>query len=161
MELLPQMSGQKRDQEVAAPQQRLLAACELPYQDITAAHLKHYLGKHDGGALVGVVGLELCGDDALLRSLAVAEPCRGRGLGSDLLSSAEQRAHAQGVQTLYLLTTTASRFFAAHGFREIDRATAPAAVQETTEFQTLCPDSAVCMVKRLWVASRKGASSSE
>jgi amino-acid N-acetyltransferase len=148
MELLLQMAGQGTDQNAVSKVQQLLTACELPYQDITAVHLKHFLGKQDGGALVGVVGLELCGDDALLRSLAVVESYRGRGIGSDLLASARQHAQAQGVQALYLLTTTASRFFADHGFQEIDRATAPEAVQETTEFQTLCPASAVCMVKR-------------
>jgi amino-acid N-acetyltransferase len=147
-----QMLGEGTDQELAAEVQQLLAACELPYQDITPAYLEHFLGERDGQALVGVIGLELCGDSALLRSLAVSEQYRGRGIGSTLLASAGRHARSQGVKALYLLTTTAEGFFAQQGYEEIDRTMVPATVQETAEFQTLCPASAACMVKRLWAA---------
>jgi amino-acid N-acetyltransferase len=147
-----QMLGEGTDQELAAEVQQLLAACELPYQDITPAHLEHFVGERNGQALVGVVGLELCGDSALLRSLAVSEQYRGRGIGSALTRSAEGHARSRGVKALYLLTTTAEGFFAGQGYEGIDRTAVPATVQETAEFQTLCPASAACMVKRLWAA---------
>jgi hypothetical protein len=40
---------------------QLLAEGELPYEDITAAHLEHFWAARDGGRLVGVAGLELLG----------------------------------------------------------------------------------------------------
>jgi amino-acid N-acetyltransferase len=53
------------------------------------------------------------------------------------------------VETLYLLTTTAAAFFARHGYETVERDTVPARIRGTTEFDDLCPDSAVCMRKRL------------
>lgn len=127
----------------------LLAECELPYQDITPAHMRHFWVLRDGSRLAGVVGLELLGECALLRSLAVRASYRGRGFGSRLTGAAEEYAISQQVDTLYLLTTTAEAFFAKLGYRQVDRTAAPTAVQETAEFRSLCPSSAVCMAKHL------------
>ena len=128
---------------------RLLAACELPYEDITPSHLQHFLTLRDGTRLAGVIGLELLGNSALLRSLAVPTQYRGRGIGSQLTRKAEEYGRSRGVEALYLLTTTAEGFFAKQGYGRIDRSTVPAAVQETAEFRSLCPATAVCMVKHL------------
>jgi amino-acid N-acetyltransferase len=94
-----------------------------------------------------VVGLEVLGEVGLLRSLAVPQEDRGRGVGTQLTHKAEDYARTLGVQALYLLTTTAPDFFARRGYQRIDRAAAPAPLQATTEFQSLCPSTAVCMVK--------------
>ena len=48
-----------------------------------------------------------------------------------------------------LLTTTAEDFFVRRGYGVVGRDAAPAVVQKTTEFRSLCPDSAVCMMKHL------------
>lgn len=127
--------------------QALLAACDLPYQDLTLAHLEHFWVTREGPRLTGVVGLEVIGDIGLLRSLAIAEGDRGQGIGGQLTGKAEDYARARGVQALYLLTTTASDFFARRGYQPTERAAAPAPLQETAEFQSLCPSTAVCMVK--------------
>jgi amino-acid N-acetyltransferase len=124
-----------------------LAACELPVEDLTPAALRHFWVMRDGPKLVGVVGLGLLGDVGLLRSLAVLESYRGRGMGAQLADKAEDYARAQGVQTLYLLTTTVPDFFARRGYRRTHRDTAPAPLQNTAEFKSLCPESAVCMMK--------------
>lgn len=136
--------GDRKDE---AQVKQLLAACELPYADITPSHLQHFVILRDGAHLAGVAGLEPLGDVALLRSLAVPMRYRGQGFGSRLTHKAEAYARSQGVETLYLLTTTAEGFFAGRGYARIDRDTVPTAVQETTEFQSLCPASAVCMAK--------------
>jgi amino-acid N-acetyltransferase len=99
--------------------------------------------------LTGVVGLELKNNNALLRSLAVIEPQRGKGLATQLVREIEKYARSQQVDTLYLLTLTAERFFAKRGYRKTDRKSAPAAIQETVEFSSLCPATAVCMKKHL------------
>ena len=93
----------------------LLAECGLPEQDLTPAHMDDFLSLVAGGRLTGCIGLEIYGETALLRSLAVGPGWRGRGYGAQLLAAAEAHAAARGVRTLYLLTTTAERFFTAHG----------------------------------------------
>ena len=127
----------------------LLATAKLCYDDLTPEHMAHFLTLRDGGELIGAVGLEVIGSDALLRSLVVAPSHRGKGLGIQLVEGIEAHAHDIGVTSLYLLTTTADRFFDRHGYERIQRASVPDAIGATTEFVSFCPDSAVCMLKRL------------
>ncbi len=134
----------------------LLREADLPAGDVTAHLLANYLLARSGARLVGVIGLELLGRYGLLRSLAVAPACRGRGLGSDLTRALEQHARWLGVERLYLLTTTARAFFEDRGYQVVPRDDLPAAVQGTTEYRALCPASSVCMVKRLDFADSPG-----
>ncbi len=127
----------------------LLAAADLCHDDLTLEHLAHFLTLRDGGELIGAVGLEVFGSDALLRSLIVASSHRGEGLGIQLVEGIEAHAHDIGVTSLYLLTTTADRFFDRHGYARIERASVPEAIGATTEFVSFCPDTAVCMRMRL------------
>lgn len=126
----------------------LLAASALPVADLDGAAIE-FLVAADDDIVVGVVGLERFDDTALLRSLAVRADRRGSGLGDALVRAAEGLARAQGVTRLVLLTQTAAEFFGARGYAVIDRACAPAAVQQSAEFRSLCPASATCMVKPL------------
>jgi len=71
------------------------------------------------------------------------------GYGKALCDALETSAKAAGVTTLYLLTTSAAKFFAAQGYVKIDRSDAPVAVRRTPEFTNLCPETAVCMYKLL------------
>ncbi|WP_018623795.1 arsenic resistance N-acetyltransferase ArsN2 [Kangiella aquimarina] len=98
---------------------------------------------------VGVVGLELHGESALVRSLAVAESERGQGLGVLLLKHAEAAAQILGVKELYLLTTTAADFFRKLGYEVADRTIAPPSIAQSKQFAGICPASATFMVKRL------------
>jgi len=50
---------------------------------------------------------------------------------------------------LYLLTTTAADFFPRCGFRRIARADVAPAVQQSVEFTTACPSSALVMARQL------------
>ena len=127
----------------------LLNASGLPGEDLTPAHLDSFWVERDRAGLVGSIGLEPRGRVALVRSLAVRADGRGQGLGAALLAHAESQAGALGVEMLYLLTTTAERFFAAHGYGVTPRETAPTAIQATSEFAGLCPSGSVCMVKRV------------
>jgi amino-acid N-acetyltransferase len=123
---------------------------DLLHQDITPSHCDNFLLLSDGSKLIGTVGLEIEGHCALLRSLAVEELYRKKGLASQLLYKIEQHAKSCNVNTLYLLTMTAEAFFTKRGYEKIGRNTAPPSVQETEEFKGLCPDTAVCMVKYLY-----------
>jgi amino-acid N-acetyltransferase len=127
----------------------LLEAEGLPASDLTEAHLQHFFYAGTDGAPSALVGLEIYGQDALLRSLVVSAVARTQGLGSALVLYAEQYAAARQVRALYLLTTTAESYFEHRGYRRIDRAEAPSAIQSTREFVGLCPASSAFMVKRL------------
>jgi len=128
---------------------QLLAGCALPDEDITESHLEHFFVVRHETNLAGVIGLELFGQCALLRSLAVETHVRGKGIASQLVKKAEAYARSHGVESLYLLTTTAEGFFEKHGYHVTDRNTVPTAVQGTAEFQSICPSTAICMVKSL------------
>jgi amino-acid N-acetyltransferase len=128
---------------------RLLSESSLPIDDITAQPRQHFFGWGSGPELEGVIGLELFGEVALLRSLAVASSRRSAGLGSRLVAHAEHHARDQGVQSLYLLTTTAEQFFLRRGYARIERDKAPTAIKSTSEFSGICPVSSAFMVKRL------------
>ena len=127
----------------------LLAAAGLPTADLTAAPLADFWGCDDGANLIGVVGLEIYGTVALLRSLAVAPAWQGQGLGSALVAHAEQAARQRGLAALYLLTPTAEAFFTRHGYVRLSREAAPPLLHRTAEFAALCPASAVCLMKAL------------
>ncbi len=107
----------------------------------------HCLVAKADSRLVGVVALEPCGRWALMRSLAVAPDCRRRSLGRNLCGRLISHARLLGVEQLFLLTTDAEKYFAALGFQRMERSQAPPQIQATSQFRSLCPKSAVCMVR--------------
>lgn len=118
--------------------------------DFTVAEVR---GADGAASLVGVAGLETCGDDALLRSVAVRPEWRTRGLGRELVRHVVEAAEARGLRALYLLTTTAERYFPRFGFAPVERASVPADVAATEEFRSACPASAVAMARPLRAAA--------
>lgn len=126
---------------------RLLVESGLPAADITAQHLQDFFFCGSGRNIEGLVGLELYGEVALLRSLAVASGRRGLGLGSRLVEHAERYARDRGVKSLYLLTMTAEAFFLRRGYVRIARKEAPEPIKNTMEFSGICPASSAFMVK--------------
>lgn len=125
----------------------LLAANHLPASDLRDSSKVALFGCVSGTQASGIVGLELHGPVALLRSLAVTDAARGNGLGNALVAHAEHHAAGQGVRSVYLLTTTASGFFERLGYRPVARGKAPAAIAGTSQFSDLCPSSSAFMVK--------------
>lgn len=126
--------------------ERLLEANGLPTQDVRSKPDCFYVA-YDGDDAVGVGGVEVFGTDGLLRSVVVERAVRGSGFGTAICDAVEAEAEAEGVETLYLLTTTAPEFFADRGYAETDRTAAPDTVRRTAEFDDLCPATATCMKK--------------
>lgn len=120
----------------------LLTANDLPTAGLRDARV--FVATADG-ELRGAGGVELHGTAGLLRSLVVPAPHRGEGHGTALCEALEAAARAAGVETLYLLTTTAADFFARRGYEAVPREDAPPRIRGTAEFADLCPASATCM----------------
>ena len=92
-------------------------------------------GEEAAGPLVGCVAIELAGDVALLRMLAVAPERRGEGLGFVLVEAATARAHLFGVRQLYLVTDGAQGYFGEKlGFKVVDRKDVAAEIAATAEY---------------------------
>ena len=126
--------------------ERLLTASNLPLDGVKEA-LPAFVVAEQGNAIVGVAGLEVCCDNALLRSVAVADEWRSRGLGRALVTRVISDAEARGIHALYLLTTTAERYFPSFGFRTITRDAVPEDIRATKEFQGACPATATVMCR--------------
>jgi amino-acid N-acetyltransferase len=126
---------------------RLLDSAVLPSADISEESLKGFLVYRTSAGVVGAVGLEYYEDAALLRSLVVEKQQVGHGIGKELVAAAERLAAGTAVAAIYLLTTTADRFFETVGFRRLQRELAPASIRGSHQFASLCPASAVLMVK--------------
>lgn len=131
----------------------LLASVQLPTIDITPEHMDHFFGAWASSSLEGVVGVELHGSVALLRSLAVATSKRGSGLGSELLAQAELYATGNGVRSMFLLTTTTESYFKRRGYSPLSREAVPEPIQKTAEFSNICPASSILMVKHMPASS--------
>ena len=128
--------------------ERLLVENGLPTTGVAEA-LGGFLVAEHGGAVVGVVGVEEVGGYGLLRSTAVSGEWRSRGLGRQLVERAIAQSEARGVKALYLLTTTAERYFPSFGFTVVERADVPDPLRTTGEFSAACPDSATVMAREL------------
>lgn len=125
----------------------LIEAAGLGITDLERHHLAHFIVARKGEAIVGVVGLEPVGESALLRSLAVAAAHRQGAIATRLVAAIEKYARAHGVAQIYLLTTSAVDFFVKQGYRTVARGSAPAPIQATEEFRSICPQTAVCLRK--------------
>lgn len=122
----------------------LLAETHLP-TDGLREHIHTLLVACGNATVVGSAGLEVYGTSALLRSVAVSPAHQGQGLGHKLTEAALNYARQQGVSEVYLLTETAADFFPRFGFVPGTRADVPASVQQSVEFTSACPQSALVM----------------
>lgn len=129
----------------------LLSETKLPTEGV-AEHFAGFFVADDGGRIVASAGLELHGQAALLRSLAVAPAARGTGLGAAVLRRALGEAHERATQ-VYALTTTAEDYLSRFGFTRVPRASLPPPLFASRELMDACPESAVVMQHRIAGAS--------
>jgi amino-acid N-acetyltransferase len=112
-------------------------------------HIATTLVARRAGSVIGTAALEIYEDGALLRSVAVAPEAQGHGIGRQLTSAAVRWAHELQAPAIYLLTTTAARYFPRLGFERIERADVPAGVRTSVEFASACPSTAIVMRRML------------
>jgi len=122
----------------------LLQKCELPFEDC-AEHLNNFFGIFEGDKLLAIGALQYSGSVALLRSIAVPEENRGRGLAALMVQHLLGVARSGGIGELYLLTETAEYYFSRFGFCRVNRNTVPTEIKSTQQFESLCPFDAQAM----------------
>lgn len=124
----------------------LLKESKLPYRDIALGN-NLFIGLYDEKSnLIACGGLEFYGDYALLRSVAVAPSQRGKLLGKAIVGDLIARGKSKTVKSIFLLTETAENFFLNLGFQRVDRMSVPIEVHKSSEFSSVCPISAACLV---------------
>lgn len=126
----------------------LLIQSQLPTAGVRDALCSFLVAEADA-RVVGVVGMEKRGNYGLLRSTAVAPEWRGRQVARRLVERIIADAESQGVNALYLLTTTAERYFPNFGFEVTARDVVPQDIRTTEEFREACPASATVMCLKL------------
>ena len=122
----------------------LLEAAALPVAGVTPA-LSDFFVAEDRGRIVGAIGLETYVPGGLLRSAVVDPAARGTGIGVALVERVLGHARERGIRSVYLLTTTAERYFPRFGFDRITRDEVAERVRTSVEFREACPASAVVM----------------
>jgi len=95
----------------------------------------------------GFGGFELYRREALLRSIVVLAEQRGKGVGRLIVERLVMRVREAGATRAWLITDSASRYFAKLGFHAVDRATAPPAILATRQAADICATTAPLMVR--------------
>lgn len=126
----------------------LLKESKLDPADLKQDHIRLFQFQEDE-QVIGVGGLGVFGNMALLRSVAVKKALQGKGLGKEMVAQIEKTARNSGIKSLYLLTNTAPEFFRSIGYQQIDRNDFAEPLKQTAQFSGLCPVSAVCMKKEI------------
>ena len=126
----------------------LLRAAQLPLDGVPRMLTDFYVAERQGRVL-GAIGLEVYGSDGLLRSVVVQAAARSAGIGVALIDYALGQARLRALRAVYLLTTTAERYFPRFGFSAIARDDVPHHMSASVEFREACPASAVVMRKVL------------
>ncbi|RQS83886.1 arsenic resistance N-acetyltransferase ArsN2 [Burkholderia seminalis] len=123
----------------------LLRASGLPTEGV-ALSLPHFVVADAASGIVGCGGIEFHGRHALVRSIAVVEHARRAGVGRMLVARLLAECRARAVRSIGLLTTTAEDYFAGQGFVRIAREDVPEPLLASSQFQGVCPGSAVAML---------------
>jgi N-acetylglutamate synthase-like GNAT family acetyltransferase len=125
----------------------LLDECKLPHSDIVPGKQNFIIAEIDR-KIIGCAGFEAYNESGLFRSLGVKPIHREMKIGKDLLSKVINLSKENNVNQLYLLTTTADVYFKKSGWKVINRNEVPDDILATTEFSSICPSTAICMMYR-------------
>lgn len=140
-------------EDLPHPRVRPATGPDLP----AIATLLHDAGLHVGAArerlgrtivadcdrkVVGTAAWDPAGEDAIVRSVAVATGSRRRAVGVGVVAAAARAAAAAGHRTLYVVTRESAAFFERWGFKTVAREDLPEAVAEHPQLSRECPSSA-------------------
>ncbi len=129
--------------------EKLLLNCELPVEGVNEHFGEPYCVTEQGLEIIGVGGIEVYGSYGLLRSVAVSPAWQGKSIGEALVKNRLTWSKSNGLTEVFLLTNTAPKFFERLGFCNIERQDVPEEIQKSSEFSSICPETAIVMVRSL------------
>ncbi len=148
MNTLFQIEITKADDKFRQSIVSLLQAEKLPVKDLPSPLDNFFVAVEDNN-VIGVIGLEQYDKCGLLRSMVVNIQYRNKNIASRLVNKLEEKAGSLGIESIYLLTETAMAYFEKKGYEKISRTEVPKSIQASTEFSSVCPDSAIVMKKAI------------
>lgn len=126
----------------------LLKNEKLPVDDLPG-NPGHFFVTLIDDNVVGVIGLEHLPPFGLLRSMVVHKDYRNQKIAGALVETLERYASDLKIESLYLLTETASVYFGKKNYLQVERTKVPDEIKQSTEFSSVCPVSAIVMKKSL------------
>lgn len=136
-------TSQQRDEIIDLLQKENLPAEDLPLD------LSNFYTAIEENTIIGLIGLEPYGENGLLRSMVVSPNYRNQQIAERLVKMLEEQAIISGINTIYLLTETADKYFSRKGYKTIVREEVPTELKASSEFSHVCPVSAIVMKKEL------------
>jgi amino-acid N-acetyltransferase len=133
-----------------ATAREILNLCDLPLEGLEDQFGDNYCIVELEDEIVGLGGIEKYGSLGLIRSVAVKPGVQRKQIGTAIVKERLAWARRAGLSGIYLLTTTADQFFVKLGFIVIRREDVAPEIKESSEYSTVCPDSAVVMFKSLF-----------
>lgn len=127
---------------------QLLRQEDLPEVNTTECTNFFYKVVDQGNKIIGAIGLETYGSYGLLRSLVVDKNFRNNGIADKLVTRVMGSARINGLNEVYLLTSTAEQYFLRKGFERRDRKTCPDEIRQSREYSSICPVSSALMSKK-------------
>jgi arsenate reductase (glutaredoxin) len=138
------LAAWERDGVVAA-----LRKADLPADDVTSEGPLFWRFETLDLTPVGFGGLEIHGDEALLRSVVTLPPLRGRGIGQAIATALEAEAGIAGCRAVWLITVSSVDLFERLGYAACRPDMVPQAIRASAEFTALRSAPATIMTKRL------------
>jgi amino-acid N-acetyltransferase len=126
---------------------KLLQTADLPLVEASDNTQYFYKAINTKNEIVGAIGLEVYGRYGLLRSLVVSNEYRNKGIANDLVGQIVKLSAGLNLKEVYLLTTTAYKYFEKHHFERMHRNDAPEEIKQSKEFSSICTVSAIVMQK--------------
>nr|WP_320147718.1 GNAT family N-acetyltransferase [uncultured Anaeromusa sp.] len=129
--------------------EELLQKSDLPIIGISLESAEFLVAETKTNEIIGVLGAQYHAASTLLRSFAVTQDWRRKGVGLALVKAMFDHLHEQKRKTLYLLTETATAYFECLGFQAISREEIPQPLLVQSGLDQACPCSSQCMKKIL------------
>ncbi len=125
--------------------EQLLKNYNLPANDCDK-FLANFVIVEVNNEIIALGGFEDYEKEGLLRSFVVRDDYRNQGIAKKIFNKLKDKASKKNIKKFYLLTTTASEYFARLGFVHSQREDAPDLIKKTKQFSTLCPSQSDFMV---------------
>ena len=127
----------------------LLKACDLITEDFSPVNIPDFFViRNQCKSLIATIGLETFSNIGLLRSLAVEMNYRNQGIATILINETEKLASEKNLESLFLLTLSASSYFIKRSYTIVLREIAPVWIKQSKQFLELCPETSVIMQKK-------------